>query len=300
MEPERRYALDALLDALGMPFDESVQVPDEQLDEIFSLLTLEQEREAELDGHGRPLPRAVRGMKRDLEPGCGCSLDRSTQRGLIALGVAVVGILLAHEEETGGEAAMPALGRDELVQGVRGIAAGNRIEQERASLAKTPRGSAHDPAAQLAYSGCDTARTEKVDVVRKRDEEAFAAWIPSPLHAEPPPEIARQESHPRPGRMGGRTRPPVLVAFGVALWGERQQTEHLLELLGPRRLARTLVEGEAERVEERVERVLGLRGHYFRGRSAGKRITSRIASRPVNTIASRSMPSPSPPVGGIP
>src|SRR5919204_5962843 len=56
MEPERRYALDALLDALGMPFDESVQVPDEQLDEIFSLLTLEQEREAELDGHGRPLP----------------------------------------------------------------------------------------------------------------------------------------------------------------------------------------------------------------------------------------------------
>ena len=35
-------------------------------------------------------------------------------------------------------------------------------------------------------------------------------------------------------------------------------------------------------------------------RSAGKRITSRIESRPSSTIASRSMPSPSPPVGGIP
>ena len=39
MEPERRYALDALLDALGRPFGESVSVPDEQLDEVFGLLT---------------------------------------------------------------------------------------------------------------------------------------------------------------------------------------------------------------------------------------------------------------------
>ena len=56
MEPERRYALDALLDALGRPFDETVRVPDEQLDEVFGLLTLAHERDAELDQHGRPLP----------------------------------------------------------------------------------------------------------------------------------------------------------------------------------------------------------------------------------------------------
>lgn len=56
MEPERRYALDALLDALGLPFDERAVVEPEQLDEVFSLLTLAHEREAELDAHGRPVP----------------------------------------------------------------------------------------------------------------------------------------------------------------------------------------------------------------------------------------------------
>jgi len=35
-------------------------------------------------------------------------------------------------------------------------------------------------------------------------------------------------------------------------------------------------------------------------RSAGKRITSRIVSRPERSIASRSIPSPRPAVGGIP
>ena len=35
-------------------------------------------------------------------------------------------------------------------------------------------------------------------------------------------------------------------------------------------------------------------------RSAGKRITSRIDSLPVKSMARRSMPSPIPPVGGIP
>jgi hypothetical protein len=55
---ERRYALDALLDALGLPFDESAPATAEQLDEVFGLLTLAHERDAELDGHGRPLPPA--------------------------------------------------------------------------------------------------------------------------------------------------------------------------------------------------------------------------------------------------
>ncbi|MDQ2981441.1 MAG: hypothetical protein M3R26_03825, partial [Actinomycetota bacterium] len=56
MEPERRYALDALLDALGLPFDENAPARLEELDEAFALLTLAAEREAGLDAHGRPLP----------------------------------------------------------------------------------------------------------------------------------------------------------------------------------------------------------------------------------------------------
>ena len=58
MEQEQRYALDALLDALGLPFDESVPVEPAVLDEVFGLLTLAHERDAELDQHGRPLPSA--------------------------------------------------------------------------------------------------------------------------------------------------------------------------------------------------------------------------------------------------
>ncbi len=45
MTPERRYALDALLDALGLPFDESARVDDAVLDEVFGLLTLAHERD---------------------------------------------------------------------------------------------------------------------------------------------------------------------------------------------------------------------------------------------------------------
>ena len=88
----------------------------------------------------------------------------------------------------------------------------------------------------------------------------------------------------------------MLVELGVALVRERQQPEDLVEHC---RLDRhRLVEGQAERVEQRVERVPLLRAH--RDRSAGNRITSRIASLPVSTIVSRSIPIPQPPVGGIP
>ena len=60
MTPEHRYALDALLDALGLPFDEHVAeaARAEELEEVFGLLTLAQERHAELDEHGRPRPPA--------------------------------------------------------------------------------------------------------------------------------------------------------------------------------------------------------------------------------------------------
>jgi hypothetical protein len=58
VEPERRYALDALLDALGLPFDEAAPATPEELDEVFGLLTLAHERDTGLDEHGRPLPPA--------------------------------------------------------------------------------------------------------------------------------------------------------------------------------------------------------------------------------------------------
>jgi hypothetical protein len=56
VDAERRYALDALLDALGLPFDEQAQVRQADLDEVFRLLTLAGERDGKQDEHGRPLP----------------------------------------------------------------------------------------------------------------------------------------------------------------------------------------------------------------------------------------------------
>jgi hypothetical protein len=56
VSPERQYALDALLDALGLPFDEAAPATPEELDEVFGLLTLAHERGTGLDVHGRPLP----------------------------------------------------------------------------------------------------------------------------------------------------------------------------------------------------------------------------------------------------
>jgi hypothetical protein len=76
VEPERRYALDALLDALGLPFDESVRVDDAELDEVFGLLTLAHERDAELDQHGRPLPPADPPGPRVAEIAAGIGLER--------------------------------------------------------------------------------------------------------------------------------------------------------------------------------------------------------------------------------
>ena len=89
MGPERRYALDALLDALGLPFDEAVPVRPEELDEVFALLTLAHEREAELDQHGRPLPPAEPPGPRVAEIGAGLGLERrgypGGERFLVAL-----------------------------------------------------------------------------------------------------------------------------------------------------------------------------------------------------------------------
>jgi hypothetical protein len=87
--PERRYALDALLDALGLPLDQLVRVDDAVLDEVFALLTLAHEREAELDAHGRPQPPAEPPGPRVAEIAAGLGLERrgypGGERFLVAL-----------------------------------------------------------------------------------------------------------------------------------------------------------------------------------------------------------------------
>jgi hypothetical protein len=89
VSPERRYALDALLDALGLPFDESLPVEPAVLDEVFGLLTLTHERDAELDQHGRPLPPADPPGPRVAELAAGLGLERrgypGGERFLVAL-----------------------------------------------------------------------------------------------------------------------------------------------------------------------------------------------------------------------
>ena len=81
MTPEHRYALDALLDALGLPFDESVRVEAALLDEVFALLTLAHERGADLDPHGRPLPPARPPGPRVAEIAAGLGLERRGHAG---------------------------------------------------------------------------------------------------------------------------------------------------------------------------------------------------------------------------
>jgi hypothetical protein len=87
--PERRYALDALLDALGYPFDESVTVDDSVLDEVFGLLTLAHEQDTGLDQHGRALPPAEAPGPRVAELAAGLGLERrgypGGERFLVAL-----------------------------------------------------------------------------------------------------------------------------------------------------------------------------------------------------------------------
>jgi hypothetical protein len=87
--PERRYALDALLDAAGLPLDEAMRVDDALLDEVFGLLTLAHERDAELDQHGRPLPPADPPGPRVAEIAAGLGVERRRypggERFLVAL-----------------------------------------------------------------------------------------------------------------------------------------------------------------------------------------------------------------------
>ena len=127
--------------------------------------------------------------------------------------------------------------------------------------------------------------------------------------------LAAGEAGALVARGGGRRRPERHVAHPlVADQVEGAPRRVVLALvddddLERERLAaedrlhdRSRAEGPVERRDDDRDRGLGVaRGrHSSRARSAGKRMTSRIVSRPVRSIARRSMPSPSPPVGGIP
>ena len=126
----------------------------------------------------------------------------------------------------------------------------------------------------------------------ERDQEALAARVAAPLRAE----TRGQLGDARTRRLRRGQRAVVLVDARVLLVRQGQEPEDLVEDCVVH--AHRLVEREPERVEQRVERVPPLGRH--RERRAGKRMTSRIASLPVSTIVSRSIPTPQPPVGGIP
>jgi 3-methyladenine DNA glycosylase/8-oxoguanine DNA glycosylase len=81
-----------------------------------------------------------------------------------------------------------------------------------------------------------------------------------------------------------------LVKLVSAERGRRVETEETRELLEPYEEWAGLAS---------VYMLSGLKD-YSVGRSVGKRMTSRIVSRPVSSIASLSIPRPSPPVGGMP
>jgi hypothetical protein len=116
-----------------------------------------------------------------------------------------------------------------------------------------------DPAGELEGCRARPTRPEQVDVVRERYEKPLAARIATSLDSQPPPEPSCNLRHPGSRRPLGRLRTSVSVEAGVALDGQRQEPEHLVELL---RLGRgVFVEREPERVEQRVERVAPLGLH---------------------------------------
>jgi hypothetical protein len=148
VEPERRYALDALLDALGLPFDEGAPATAEELEEVFALLTLAHERDADLDEHGRPLPPVEppgpRVAQLAAELGRRLSVERrgypGGERFLVAL---------THDVDLLGAGGIPSALR-RLAGGVA-LRSGKRLREGSAFLLDALAG--RDPALPLAKMG---------------------------------------------------------------------------------------------------------------------------------------------------
>jgi hypothetical protein len=110
VEAERRYALDALLDALGLPFDESAPAATAELDEVFALLTLANERGAELDRHGRPLPPENPPGPRVAEIAVGLGRRMGVERRGYLGGERFL-VALTHDVDQLGGGGLPTAGR---------------------------------------------------------------------------------------------------------------------------------------------------------------------------------------------
>jgi hypothetical protein len=192
-------------------------------------------------------------VEADLQAGLARPFEGALERGTVALGVAVLGRLLPRKEEARRAAA--AFGVEHRVDRVVGVSPRPGIHREGESFAQSPPGSMDSRACELARRGPEAAATEEVDVVREGDEKPLAAGIVAALE----PEACRDFRHPRPRRLVGRQRPPVPVELRLPLVSEREQGEDLVELCCGN--PDGLVEGQPDRVQQRVERVPPLRLH---------------------------------------
>lgn len=221
MTPERQYALDALLDALGLPFDESVSPPPEVLDEVFGLLTLAHEQDAELDQHGRPLPPAQPPGPRIAELAAQLGLER---RGY-----------------PGGEGFLVALTHDVDLLGAGGLATGLR----RLARGRVREGSAYlldavtrrDPAFPLGRMG---PRSTCFFLVRQEAPQdgypqRYQPALPDALEraAEDGREIALHASYQARERAGA-------IAEETTLLGTPEGLRHHYLRSAPERLAAEL------------------------------------------------------------
>jgi len=145
VEAEPRYALDALLDALGLPFDEAAPARQADLDEVFRLLTLAREREAEQDEHGRPLPPAEPPGPRVAELAAALGNRLGEERRGYPDGARFL-VALTHDVDLLGGGG-PGTGLRRLAGGVV-HASGDRLREGAAFLRDAVAG--HDPSFPLA------------------------------------------------------------------------------------------------------------------------------------------------------
>jgi hypothetical protein len=124
--------------------------------------------------------------------------------------------------------------------------------------------------------------------VRKRPEVRDGVGYPCGLiQAEPRNRLSRAAGGRPPQGAGSDTKCATAGAIG------RAHSSRAAEPAQPGR-RRTAPLGGRKRHEVRD------RGGYISRRRAGKRITSRMLGLSVSSIISRSMPTPQPPVGGMP
>ena len=221
MEPERRYALEALLDALGRPFDERVRVDEALLDEVFGLLTLEHERHTGLDEHGRPLPPEEPPGPRIAEIAASLGLERGGYPGGERFLVA-----LTHD--------IDLLGAGGLATALRRLARGRLREGSAFALDALAR---RDPAFRLDRMGPPstcfflTRQDDPHDGYPRRYQPALSRSVERA--AEEGREIALHASYRARERPGG-------IAEEAALLDAPQGLRHHYLRSAPERLAAEL------------------------------------------------------------